>query len=101
MHMVRHIVAWSFKQELSEKERQEAGNQIKSGLEALVGKIPGLSKAQVFLSPLSTSGSDVMLDCVVESEEALKAYQVHEEHVKVASYIKSVVTDRKCLDFNM
>ena len=38
----------------------------------------------MYLNPLASSNADVMLDSVFESEEALKAYAVHPEHVAVA-----------------
>ena len=40
-----------------------------------------------------------MLDTEFTDESALKAYQTNPEHVAVATYVRSVVCDRKCVDY--
>ena len=82
--MVKHIILWQLKEEYSESEKAEIKAGIKSGLESLKGKIPGLLDIKVEISPLETSNADVMLDSSFESFEALKGYAVHPEHVAVA-----------------
>lgn len=41
--MVKHIILWQLKEELSAEEKANIKKEIKSGLEALVGKNPGTS----------------------------------------------------------
>ena len=84
--MVKHIILWTLKSELSESEKESVKAGIKEGLEALVGIVPGLVDVTVHIDGrLASSNADVMLDCTLESEEALKAYAVHPAHVEVAN----------------
>ena len=43
--MVKHMVMWSFKEEIPEEKKPELKAQIKEHLEGLVGVVPGLIKA--------------------------------------------------------
>ena len=69
--MVKHIILWTLKDELSENEKEEVKKGIKEGLEGLKGKIPGMTDIQVRIDKLASSNVDVMLDSSFESEEAL------------------------------
>lgn len=97
--MVKHIIIWTLKNEFSDAEKHEAAQKIKSGLEGLSGKIPGMTEVKVNIDLLTSSSGDVMLDTTFVDEDALKAYQVNPDHVAVAAYVRSVVSDRKCVDF--
>ncbi len=98
--MVKHIILWQLKDELSVEEKAEVKAGIKSGLEGLKGKIPGLVEITVQTEGLASSNADVMLDSAFESEEALKGYAVHPEHVKVAdNNVRPYTKTRMCLDF--
>lgn len=99
--MVKHIILWTLNPELSADEKAEVKRGIKEGLEALVGKVPGLVEVKVNVDGrLDSSNCDVMLDSTLESPEALKAYAVHPEHVAVAdSKVRPYTVQRTCLDF--
>ena len=98
--MVKHIILWQLKDELSEVEKQEVKKGIKEGLESLKGKIPGLLEIKVQTEGLASSNAQVMLDSAFESEEALKAYAIHPEHVKVADEnVRPFTKSRSCLDY--
>ncbi len=97
--MVKHIIIWTLKNDFSDAEKREATQKIKSGLEGLSGKIPGMTEVKVNIDLLTSSSGDVMLDTTFVDEDALKAYQVNPDHVAVAAYVRSVVSDRKCVDF--
>ena len=98
--MVKHIILWQLKEELSEEEKVKAG--IKGGLEALAGKIPGLMEIHVQTEGLASSNADVMLDSSFEDEAALKGYAVHPEHVKVADgKVRPYTANRVCMDYEV
>ena len=80
--MVKHVILWSLKEEVANKDEVKAG--IKEVLEGLKGVVPGLIDIQVITGGLSSSNMDLMLDSTFESEEALKGYAVHPDHVAVA-----------------
>lgn len=100
--MVKHIILWTLKDELSPEEKQQVKLGIKEGLEGLAGKIPGLVEIKVNINGLASSNADLMLDSTFESEDALKGYAVHPEHVAVADgKVRPYTKIRSCLDFEV
>ena len=101
--MVKHIILWTLNPELSDDEKKAVKAGIKEGLEGLVGKVPGLIDVKVQIDGrLASSNTDVMLDSTLESEEALKAYAKHPEHVAVAdTKVRPYTIQRSCLDFEI
>ena len=101
--MVKHIILWTLNPELSLEEKQTVMASIKEGLEGLVGKVPGLLDAKVQIDGrLASSNADVMLDSTLESEEALKGYAKHPEHLAVANgKVRPYTVQRSCLDFEI
>ena len=100
--MVKHMILWQLKDELSAEEKAAVKAGIKEGLEALAGKIPGLTEIKVQTECLASSNADVMLDSTFEDEAALKGYAVHPEHVAVADgKVRPYTKTRLCLDFEV
>ena len=100
--MVKHIILWQLKDELSVEEKQEVKKGIKEGLESLAGKIPGLVEISVQTESLPSSNADVMLYSVFDDECALKGYAVHPDHVYVAdTFVRPFTETRMCLDFEV
>lgn len=98
--MVHHVILWKLKETLSEEEKKKRAEEIKLNLEALAGKVPGLVQIEVVIQPLASSNADVMLDSVLEDEEALKGYQIHPAHVKAAdTYVRPYTEVRMCMDY--
>ena len=98
--MVKHIILWKLRSELSESEKREKALAIKQGLESLQGQVPGLVAIHVQIDGvLSSSNADIMLDSTLESEQALKGYAVHPAHLAVANGVVRPNTElRTCLD---
>jgi len=99
--MVKHIILWKLRSELSAEEKQAKAQAIKQGLEGLKGQVPGLLEIHVQADGrLESSNADIMLDSTLESPEALKNYAVHPAHVAVANGIVRPNTEsRTCLDY--
>lgn len=98
--MVKHVILWQLKEEFSEEEKKRIKLEIKDGLEALVGVVPGLLEVKVNIEGLSSSNADLMLDSLLENEEALKGYAIHPAHVAVAdSKVRPYTRTRVCLDY--
>ena len=98
--MVKHIILWQLKDELTVEEKENVKAEIKAGLEGLQGKIPGLIDIRVNINGLASSNADLMLDSSFEDEESLKGYAVHPEHVKVADgKVRPFTKTRICLDY--
>lgn len=100
--MVKHIILWTLKEELSAEEKVSVKAEIKAGLEGLAGKIPGLLEIKVYTEGLPSSNADLMLDSSFVDEAALKGYAVHPEHVAVADRkVRPFTAVRSCLDFEV
>lgn len=100
--MVKHIILWNLKDELSFEEKESIKLGIKEGLEGLSGKIDGLLEIKVNTVCLSSSTADLMLDSTFESEEALIFYASHPLHQEVANTkVRPFTKQRSCLDFEV
>ena len=100
--MVKHIILWQLKDELTDAQKTQVKKEIKEGLEGLVGKVPGLLEVHVNINGLASSNADVMLDCTLKDEESLKGYAVHPEHVKVADgKVRPYMEVRMCIDYEV
>ena len=101
--MVKHIILWRLREDLTAEEKETVKRDIKAGLEGLAGRIPGLIYIDVVIDGrLDSSNADVMLDSVFEDEAALRAYAVHPEHVAVADgKVRPYTCLRTCLDYEV
>ena len=95
--MIHHYIMWNYKDDV--EDRESVGQRIKAELEALIDVIPEIKSIKVTLNNLSTSNADILLQSTFESEEALSVYQNHPAHKKAGEYIRTVVTNRMCIDF--
>lgn len=100
--MVKHVILWKLKEELTAEEKVAVKAGIKAGLEGLQGQIPGLLEIHVHTEGLASSNADVMLDSSFADEQALKGYAVHPAHVAVANgKVRPFTQTRLCLDFEI
>ena len=83
--MVKHIILWKLRSDLSEAQKKEAALAIKQGLEGLKGQVPGL------------------VDIHVQATGQLASSNaVHPAHVAVANGIVRPNTEvRTCLDYEL
>lgn len=101
--MVKHVILWQLKDELTAEEKVTVKAEMKEALEGLAGKIPGLLEVKVYTEGLESSkNAEVMLDTTFTDEEALKGYAVHLDHVAVADgKVRPFTKYRACLDFEI
>ncbi len=100
--MVKHVILWQLKDELSAEEKTSIKANIKSHLETLQGHIPGLLEIKVQCDCLPSSNADVLLDSSFTDEAALKGYAIHPEHVAVAdTYVRPYTKTRVCMDYEV
>ncbi len=97
--MVKHIVVWRLKGEGSEKIH--AALRIKSLLEGLRGKIPGLLKIEVGVNYVDDANSaDVALYSEFVGRSALEEYRDHPDHVAVKGPIGELTSERRVVDYD-
>lgn len=99
--MVKHIIAIKCRDEFTQEEKLQHKKKIKQLLEELKDKIPGIIEFTVHIDLLPTSNRDIVFDTLFVSQEALNDYQTHPEHVKAAEYVRSVMQDRVCIDYEI
>jgi len=94
--MIVHIVMLKFKDENKNENMQE----VKKMLNALVEKIDGLLSMEVGINfDESERAFDFSLYSKFKTKEDLEVYAVHEEHLKVVAFIKSVASESKVVDY--
>lgn len=92
---------WKFRRDLEETPEQIA-LEMKSRLEALVGRIDGLLRAEVGVNIKETASSyDAVLTADFPSFETMEAYKVHPLHVAVSDYCKSRRLERVDVDYKL
>ncbi len=99
MGTVRHFVMFGLKDEFNKDEKLAHAKRIKDGLEDLGRRLDGVVEFRVHIDPLPGSNTDLMIDSVFASEEALAAYQNHPEHVEIGKFVATVKSERWCFDF--
>lgn len=91
---------WKLKEFAEGKSRAENAAWMKQHLEALLGVVPELKSVEVGVNvDPSEMAYDAVLVSTFESQEALAAYKVNPEHVKVSSYCKKIRESRVVVDF--
>ena len=96
--MVRHIVSWNFKPELSEEERQAARETLVPRLNALQELVPCALVVKAACPPLDSSNCDLVLYSEVAQASDLPLYQNHPEHQAVIPLIHTYLCDRRGCD---
>uniref|UniRef100_A0A7C3W974 Dabb family protein n=1 Tax=Fundidesulfovibrio putealis TaxID=270496 RepID=A0A7C3W974_9BACT len=99
--MIKHIVMWTLKDQAEGKTKAENLETMKALLEELPAKVPGVIDLEVATSGIfeSVPATDIVLYTTFASKEALAAYAVHPEHLKVVAFVKSVVAERRVIDY--
>jgi hypothetical protein len=96
---LRHVVAWKLGAE-DVATRDDQARRIADRLLALVGVVPSIGTMTV--GPNVVEGNwDVALVADFADRAALDAYQVHPVHQEVVAYVRSVVSDRVAVDFEL
>ena len=99
--MVKHIVMWTFKEELNQKEIEEAKVKIKADIEGLKDKVKQIIDINIYYNINPDEKYDVVLVGTFKSLEDVKRYAQSPEHLAVVPYIKSVTYNRSAIDFNI
>ena len=89
--MIRHVIMWKFTDEYEGKNKDEIMSLIEEKFAHLKAVIPEIKFMSVERDILRSERSfDMIYITEFESLEALEAYRVHPEHVKVAKFIGAV-----------
>ena len=93
--MVKHIVIYNLKEGV---DKDSAVELIRSVLEPLVGKIPGLLHMEI---RRAYNGLDYALYSEFESREALTGYAEHPLHLEAKQHFFHLLDSRYCTDYEV
>ena len=91
--MVKHIVLYTLKEGV---EKAQAVEIIRSVLEPLVGKIPGLLHMEI---RQAFQGMDYALYSEFESRQLLESYSKHPLHLEAKSHFHHFIDTRVAADY--
>jgi len=98
--MIKHIVLWTLKEQAEGGSKAENLLKVKSALEALKEKIPGIVFLEVGINFDPTPEAfDISIYAEFKNEEDLKVYQKHPEHLKVVELLKKVRDKKAVVDY--
>jgi quinol monooxygenase YgiN len=103
--MIKHIMMWRLKDSAGGRSKNENAIMIKERLEAKVGVVPGLLKAEVGIDIGPTpqfpwrgeDASDVVFYSEWESRAALNNYMNNPDN----HFVREVRTERRVVDFEI
>ena len=93
--MVKHIVMYTLKEDVNKAEAVEI---IRSVLEPLVGKIPGLTHMEI---RAAFNGLDYCLYSEFESRQALTEYASHPLHLEAKTHFHHFIATRYAADYEV
>ena len=96
--MIRHVVSWNFRPELTEEQRQSVREEVLTRLHALKGQLSYLRDIHAYCPPLDGSNCDLVSHVVLDSEADLARYQKDPDHLAVVPLIQANFCDRRCCD---
>jgi len=98
--MIIHIVMFTLKEHAEGNDKSENLVIMKEKLESLIDNIDLIRKFEVGLNfNTSATAYDIVLYSEFDSAEDLSAYQIHQEHRKVAGFIGKISDKRAVVDY--
>ncbi|WP_373720138.1 Dabb family protein [Bacteroides heparinolyticus] len=99
--MVKHIVLFKLKDEVSADEKLAAMNNFKAAIEALPAKIPVIRKVEVGLNMNPGETWNIALYSEFDTLDDVKSYAVHPDHVAAGKLLATVKESRACVDYEL
>lgn len=99
--MVKHIVLFKLKDEVSADEKLAAMNNFKAAIEALPAKIPVICKIEVGLNMNPGETWNIALYSEFDTLDDVKSYAVHPDHVAAGKLLATVKESRACVDYEL
>ena len=99
--MIRHIVMWDVAGASADEKR---GNieRLRQSFDGLLGRVPGMIHLHIGVDASAVDyACDVVLVSEFESWEALRAYTVHPEHLRVRDELAGVRIARHQVDYEV
>ncbi len=99
--MIKHIVLFKLKKELTTAEKVSVAKEFKDAIEALPAKISVIRKVEVGLNINLNETWDIALYSEFDSLDDVKVYATHPDHVAAAGIIANAKESRSCVDYEL
>ena len=100
--MIRHIVMWNLKDHAEGADKAANLEKAKSLLLSCAQVVPGIRTFEVATAtPGMDCTNDLVLHMLLDDAQVLADYQIHPQHVAIKPFMKAVVQERRCMDFNV
>ncbi len=97
--MVKHIVLFKLKDNVSEAEKLVVMNKFKAAIEALPAKISVIRKIEVGLNINPDETWNIALNSEFDTLEDVKFYATHPDHVSAGKILAETKESRACVDY--
>lgn len=99
--MVKHIVLFKLKDEVSTEKKAAVMHQFKEAIEALPAKISVIRKIEVGLNMNPGETWNIALYSEFDSLEDVKYYATHPDHVAAGKILAETKESRACVDYEL
>jgi len=100
--MLRHIVMWKLKEHAEGADRASNVRKARALLEGCAHLHPGIVQFHVAVAePGLECTYDLLLDSSFSDRAALADYQNHPGHLAIKPFMKAVVAERQCMDYEV
>ena len=98
--MLHHIVMWKIKATADGSSREANIAKARALLDACSNLVPGIVRFEVasFLAGMECT-YDLVLNSTFTDRDALAAYQNHPSHTALKPFMRLVVQERQCMDY--
>lgn len=100
--MLQHIVMWKIKAGTEGPSREDNIAKARSLLDACAHLVPGIVRFEVATAqPGMECTYDLVLNSSFTDRDALAAYQNHPSHAALKPFMRQVVLERQCMDYEI
>ena len=100
--MIKHIVFFKIKDGVEGRTKAESMAKAKVMAAAMNGRISGLINVEIGIDFLGSEASaDMALYSELENREALPAYANHPVHLEFLAYMKTILSERTVVDYEL
>ncbi len=99
--MVKHIVLFKLKDDVSADTKLAAMHAFKDAIEALPAKIPFIRKIEVGLNINPAETWSIALYSEFDTLDDVKRYAIHPDHVAAGKLLAEVRESRACVDYEL
>jgi hypothetical protein len=100
--MIRHIVIWNLHEQAEGADKASNLAKAKALLLSCAQVVPSIQTFEVATAtPGMDCTNDLVLHMLVDDAQVLAAYQNHPQHLAIKPFMKSIVQERRCMDFTL